>query len=838
MTMPSKEILHDLYVIQNKTDKEIGTQYGVTDVSVSKWRRKLGVLTKSQLARLGAGRGDSNLDLELDSLTPVQLAEMYSSMGQRAIAKRFNVSKPTISARLHKFGIQPISKTDRATSHQDLTEVQKEICIGTILGDGHILERGVLKVTHYYGQLDYLIHLHRMLSPLTLPIFYEEKEMDNGKLTFAFGFRTVQHSWFQSLRSIFYPDGVNKVYPESVLRSLSARSLAYWYFDDGHLDSGLPSFDVGKLSDAHMAQLLTTVGSHFSLDTYEKIPSGSCRIIGVRARSADWFFSLIRDHSSPDLLYKFPPKHWPKGTLPRLPTKTTEVQLLPKHLSDEAKQWGTLNDDDKSGLVELFTDYWLQAGFPFHVPRPEELEVLLRLEARHVIQNGEIKVRQVGQSICQAACKSIWSASSYGSKSPIEMFSDHNTLRELIQFCLKMGGIPNQSRLRAALRYWRRNGVYNFRPSAAKALVDRYCRPGGIVLDPCSGYGGRLLGALLSTARPMYVGCEPSTETFIGLRNLHAWVCQYLPDLKDKVLLHQHPAEDVTFPDSVDMVLTSPPYWKREVYSSEDTQSANRYQTYETWLHSFWSVVISKSVQCLRPGGWLVLNVDDFQLGGKSYPLVIDTIRIVEDLGLGQPEILTYNMPSGVGGKPQTESVLCWPKGQKTDYSSSVHSVGVGTVFPRCHECGRTTVISDLNLDSMCSRCVSAVIKVCWCGVNFRVRRKDHMFHDEACYARYKRTLYRQANPVSGVRVFKCRKCPASWETTASGSFKLCPKCRDSVEVESRTKICLYRHCAQTFVDTSTQNSMKFCRPEHRRREKLFKSGIATDPSYFRDPNG
>ena len=824
MTRPSKEILSALYTDQNKTDIEIGELYGVTDVSVSKWRKALGVPTKSQLVRSG-----SELASGLQDLTPVQLAELYSSMGQRAIAKLYGVSKPTIASRLKKFGIQPISKTDRSTSIQSLTDIQKEVCIGTLLGDGHILDRGALKVFHYYGQLPYLRGTHKVLSPLVLPIYYEEREMDNGRMTFGFGFRTVQHSWFQSLRSIFYPEG-EKIYPESVLRSLSPRSLAYWYFDDGHLDSGLPSFAVGSLTDAKFSSLLSLFGQRFSLDVYEKTAPETNRLLCIRARSADAFFSLIKEYATPDLLYKLPPKHWPQGVLPRLPAKTKDALLLPKHLSDEAKQWRSLDADDKSGVVELFTAYWEQAGFPYHVPRPEELEVLLSVEAQHVIQGGEIKIRQVGQGICQGICRSIWQASSYGSKSPFELFSDRNSLRDLIQFCLNTGEVPNQARLRAALRYWRRNGVYNFRPSAAKALVDRYCRPGGVVLDPCSGYGGRLLGSVLSTAKPTYIGYEPATETYAGLRELHSWVCQYLPELKDKVQVFQQPSEEAAFPRA-DMVLTSPPYWKREHYSSEPTQSSSRFQTYEVWLLNFWSVVLEKSVQCLNPGGWLILNVDDFKLGGRSYPLVADTIRIVQDLGFKAPEILTYLMPGGGSDKPQTESVLCWPKGSGSTYSIPSEAL---PELPRCAECGRATPLSDLDQVKVCQRCLNTLMRVCWCGVSFRVRRKDHLFHDANCYAKYKRALHRQENPSSGVRVFKCQRCSNSWETPESGNFKFCPSCKEALEVVGRTKVCAYRHCDLQFVDTSTKNSMKFCRPEHQRREKLFRSGLAKDLSYFR----
>lgn len=826
----TKETLQELYVVQNKTDKEIGALYGVTDVAVNKRRLRLGIPTKSQLSRV---HHNDDLSLEFEQLTPVRLAEIYSAMGQRAIAKRYGVSKPTVMNKLQKFGIRPISKTERSTSYQDLTEEQKEICIGTLLGDGHLLERGVLKVSHYYGQFEYLLHLHKVLSPLSLPLSYSEKDMDNGQLTFEFSFRTIQHSWLKSLRSIFYPDE-ERIYPTSILQSLTPRSLAYWYFDDGMMDDGLPTLCVGKITDVQFQNLETELERRFSFDLYERTSGGTCRLLKFRASSTAAFFNLIKDFATPDLLYKFPPKYWPKGALPRLPTKTEQI-LLPESLSNEAKHWSSLNENDQAGVVELFTDYWTKTGFPLHVPRPEELEVLFRIEPQHIIQDGKIKIRQVGQSICQGLCSSIWSAYSHGSKSPVEIFSDKNLLREAISFCLKMGGIPNQSQMRATFRYWRKGGVYNFRPSAAKVLVDRYCPKNGVVLDPCAGYGGRLLGTAMSSAGAKYVGYEPATKTFIGLKQLHTWLCQYLPDLKDRIALINQPAEDASFPEC-DMVLTSPPYWKREVYSSEDTQSSIRFPIYEMWLENFWAKIIKNCVASLRSGGWLILNVDDFNFNGKLYSLVNDTIHIGDSLGLSPPEILIYLVPGGSATEPQSETVLCWVKNQKSEFSAlSTFVSETSLTLPRCSYCGKTKPIEEL-LEGECLICRTSSLKICFgCGVEFRPKRKDHLFHDEACYARHKRKLYRQEHPASGVRIFTCTRCEKEFETSAFGSFKFCPSCRDEKEVENRKKVCAYRHCSQPFVDTSTQNSMKFCCPEHRRREKLFRSGLAQDLSYFRD---
>ena len=87
------------------------------------------------------------------------------------------------------------------------------------------------------------------------------------------------------------------------------------------------------------------------------------------------------------------------------------------------------------------------------------------------------------------------------------------------------------------------------------------------------------------------------------------------------------------------------------------------------------------------------------------------------------------------------------------------------------------------------------------------------------------------------VREFTCQTCGAVWSTDALGRFTKCPKCRETEDVAGRTKTCGYRNCGVAFVDTSSLNHMKFCCEEHRRREKLFRSGLAKDSSYFKTPD-
>lgn len=823
----TEDRLRSLYTKDLRTDLEIGeliaSELGFEEPfherAVARLRKRWGIETLTARQRREHLEGRSSPSL--DDLTPAALRDLYSQMGERQIAKHYGVSKPAIQRLRRLWGIEAISKTERSTSVLSLTDEQKEVIIGCMLGDGHLLERGVFKVSHAYHQYEYLKRVREILHPLSGPMAYEEKTMKgSGEVRAAFGFRTSQHVWLKAMRKMFYPEG-KRVFPAPLLDSLSERSLAFWYFDDGTLyDGNLPAFALGDVDEATVENTIRALGGRFGFDTYLSPRSTpTCQIVSLRSASAGRLFEIVAPYATADMLHKIPERYWPKGVRREPKIQTSEHTSLPKDLRERALSWEPEDDD----LVEDLFRFWRKAGFPFHVARPEDLSTLTRIELDHVLQKDILKARQVGQSSCQAFMPHIWSARNAGhGRSPKELFEDDDALRLSVKRALKSGKVPNAAGMRHALRY-KLSGVYNFRPSVAKVLVDRYCPQGGTVYDPCGGWGGRLLGTLTSSARARYVACEPSTQSFRGLRELAQWVDRYIPGAADRVEVNCVPAEEFEPPAGVDMILTSPPYWKQEHYADEYTQSSARYGTYEEWIEKFWSVVVRRSVRSLAPGGWLVLNVDDFVYRGVRYNLVEDTVAICVDLGLGQPDRIRYAMPSPVK-TDNHEWVLAWcRRGSLGNTQEPGPPLEVQTHVP--------------------AKPSREIVKECEeCDAKFYSTRKDAKFCSQLCGSRNRRR--RGKKPRKEHRVFTCQNeaCGKTFEVPLSGGRpKLCPVCRveemEADELRRRTKICAYRHCGRDFVDYSRQNSAKFCHEEHRRREKLLRQGAVASVEGFRKPD-
>lgn len=822
--------LRQLYEVELLTDQEISArvsaELGVApfhERAVARLRRlwKIESITSRQRRERREGRAGPSLD----SLTPAGLRDLYSRMGDRAIGKLFGVEKPAILRLRQMWGIEQIAKTERAASNIELTDEQKEIVIGCMLGDGALLERGVFKLSHAYHQYEYLKRVHEILAPLSRPMIYEEKEMKgSGECRSAFGFRTEMHLWFRTMRQLFYPQG-KRIFPASILETLTIRSLAYWYFDDGTLHDGdLPSFALGDISESSADEVMEIIGRRFGFNVYRSPRTQpTCQIMALRSASAGKLFEIVAPFATPDMLHKLPERYWPRSVRPLPKIQTSERLPLPRSLSDRCEVWEPTSPDPS--LVEDVAKFWRDAGFPHHVARVEDLRTLSLIQLEHVLQGGVLKRRQVGQSSCQAFMPHIWDAHSDGATSPAQLFADDVELRKVVRSQLDLGHMPNAAGIRRGVRFQRLSGVYNFRPSVAKVLVDRYCPPNGIVYDPCGGWGGRMLGTLISNAHARYVACEPSTRTFRGLHEIAQWVGRYVPGADSRVALHCMPAEEFEPPAGVDLVMTSPPYWRQEHYANEDTQSSARYGSYDVWLERFWRNVIERSVRSLSPGGWLVLNVDDFTNRGVRYGLVEDTVAICKEFGLGEPDRMAYAMPSPVK-QDNCEWVLAWcRRGALVEPVVNREPLEIVTELP--------------------DRPVRELVKICKeCGRKYHTLRADTLYCGEACGARARRRDQRKNSPAKDHRIFTCQNSTCGEEFRVAldgGRPKLCPKCSVSAmeanDLHARSKTCEYRHCGRKFVDFSPKNGAKFCHEEHRRREKMLRRGEVESVRDFRKPD-
>ena len=149
-----------------------------------------------------------------------------------------------------------------------------------------------------------------------------------------------------------------------------------------------------------------------------------------------------------------------------------------------------------------------------------------------------------------------------------------------------------------------------FRPHLAKAIISSY--PGETVLDPCAGWGGRMLGTV--AAGKKYIAFEPNLETYNNLIQLAEFL-----DIKNQIEIYNVGSEHMNnyLTKKVDIILTSPPYFNLEIYADGKAQSENQYSSYESWCDGWLETVITNAISNLNDSGvscWNVHNVGKMKM--------------------------------------------------------------------------------------------------------------------------------------------------------------------------------------------------------------------------------
>lgn len=224
----------------------------------------------------------------------------------------------------------------------------------------------------------------------------------------------------------------------------------------------------------------------------------------------------------------------------------------------------------------------------------------------------------------------------------------------------------------------------NFPPLTAKYLYEKYTnhiKNQDVInlYDPSSGWGGRIAGAMsVDINRKIhYIGTDPNTDHWIPELNKTKY--EYLADffnentyrgsnpLLDCTNTHDvytlgseviHENEDFQkYKGKLDLVFTSPPYFGKEGYSEDDTQSFKKFPQYERWKDGFLRQTLTTAVEYLREDRYLLWNIADAKFGKDMLPLEKDSRDILENLGMKYIETIKMTlaqMPGGNRVDPET----------------------------------------------------------------------------------------------------------------------------------------------------------------------------------------
>ncbi len=182
----------------------------------------------------------------------------------------------------------------------ELTETQRELLIGSLLGDGHLRKQGN-KVVFEFSQSSrrafYVEWKRRMLGDLARPGSYHR----NGKECCELVTRT--HPELDRLYLEFYRGG-RKTVPEGIGKMLTPFALAVWFMDRGSLSRNAVYFNTQAFGVEEQFRLIRALRRFYLIANLNR--DGECHRLRLLKRCNGRFLELVRPHVLPEFSYKLP----------------------------------------------------------------------------------------------------------------------------------------------------------------------------------------------------------------------------------------------------------------------------------------------------------------------------------------------------------------------------------------------------------------------------------------------------------------------------------------------------------------------------------------------------
>ena len=189
----------------------------------------------------------------------------------------------------------------------------KDILVGIMLGDGHIVKRSPTANSRLvYAQTalahkEYFNYVYSIFKPFCVNDYMPQPRVvrDNRtKKTYsAISFTTMQLPCFNVYREMFYLLNVKKV-PDNIQNILTARGLAFWIMDDGSRHGNGLHLSVYAFSNLDVDKLMFTLQDKFELKCSIHYNRDNKPRIYIFKESMDNLRLLVNPFFIKEMLYK------------------------------------------------------------------------------------------------------------------------------------------------------------------------------------------------------------------------------------------------------------------------------------------------------------------------------------------------------------------------------------------------------------------------------------------------------------------------------------------------------------------------------------------------------
>jgi hypothetical protein len=191
-----------------------------------------------------------------------------------------------------------------------LTQRQRQIIVGKMLGDGHLETQNNgktyrLKVEHSIKQKEYVDWFYQEFKEWILAKPQKKRKIRNGKLSYNYWVNTLASGSFRFYAHQFYKDK-KKVIPKLIHRWLTPLSLAVWFMDDGSIKSKNHKariINTQGFKKKEVLRLISALKSKFGIQSKLRKQKDGYQIM-ILSESADEFARLIKNHLYNSMKYK------------------------------------------------------------------------------------------------------------------------------------------------------------------------------------------------------------------------------------------------------------------------------------------------------------------------------------------------------------------------------------------------------------------------------------------------------------------------------------------------------------------------------------------------------
>jgi hypothetical protein len=209
---------------------------------------------------------------------------------------------------------------------------------------------------------------------------------------------------------------------------------------------------------------------------------------------------------------------------------------------------------------------------------------------------------------------------------------------------------PNEAKWVLSKKYGYKLAT-TFMPTYAKSIYEYFRAE--CVLDPCAGWGDRMLGAVVSKCVKKYVGFDPNYALIPGYKEImrrfgHEEKTREAVDsvfsfaetqthvaFNNDFEIYAEPYEQGVLafpPSSFDFAFTSPPYFDYEDYAPSNPK-------YKDWFREFYTPLFIQTCRVLKPDAFFAIHIGDTSAGQITRFLAetvpqISSFRYVSKIGL------------------------------------------------------------------------------------------------------------------------------------------------------------------------------------------------------------